>query len=121
MTGMSNLEHDTGVARETLGQALDMFLQTDDVSAYALIFDGFAYLAHGDGDIVRALKLAGFAATTEKLAGTGLNAYNRETTNFHPERLLTTPEYQAAYAEGQHMTLERAVAIALEKEPAPET
>ena len=120
MTGMTNLEHDPGIARASLGQALDMFLQTDDVSGYALIFDGFSYLAHADGDLVRALQLAGFAATTEKLAGTGLNAYNRKVSDFHPEELLTTPEYQAAYAEGQHMSLERAVVIALGQEPAPE-
>ena len=120
MTGMTNLEHDPGMARASLGQALDMFLQTDDVSGYALIFDGFADPAHADGDLVRALQLAGFAATTEKLAGTGLNAYNRKVSDFHPEELLTTPEYQAAYAEGQHMSLERAVVIALGQEPASE-
>jgi len=117
MTGMTNLQHDPELARESLSQGLEMFLKADDITGYALIFDGFAFLAYQDGDFVRALQLAGFAATTEKLAGTGLNAYNREVGDFHPEALLTTPEYQAAYAEGQHMSLERAVAIALGKEP----
>lgn len=120
MTGMVNLRIDPEIARTSLREGLEMFLEANDVTGYALIFDGFAFLAHADGDVIRALQLAGFAATAEKRAGTGLNAYNREVSDFHPEALLTTPEYQAAYAEGQHMSLERAAAIALEREPVPE-
>ena len=60
------------IARESLSQALDMFLQTEDVSGYALIFDGFAYLAHQDGDLVRALQLAGFAEPRPARGGSSL-------------------------------------------------
>ena len=120
MTGMVNLQNDPELARKSLREGLEMFLQVDDVTAYALIFDGFAFLANADGDVIRALQLAGFAATAEIHAGTGLNAFNREVSDFHPEALLTTPEYQAAYAEGQRMSLERAVAIAFGTEPVSE-
>jgi predicted ATPase/class 3 adenylate cyclase len=112
MAGMIQLGFDLDEMRVSLAEALDIFLVTDDVTGYSLVFDGFAGLAHAAGDDISALKLAGYAAATEKLAGSGLGAVNRQFGEFYPDQLLTTPEKEAAYAEGQKMSLDQAVAIA---------
>jgi tetratricopeptide (TPR) repeat protein len=124
MAGMIQLGFDLDEMRASLAEALDIFLVTDDVTGYSLVFDGFAGLAHAAGDDISALRLAGYAAAAEKSAGSGLGAVNREFGEFYPERLTTTPEYEAAYAEGQKMSLDEAVAIAravacIEVRPAP--
>ena len=116
MQGLTQLNTDQARLHEALAEALDIFRQTNDVSGYALVFDAFAAAANFEGDPVRAMRLAGYAAATEKLAGGGLGALNRTYAGFFPEQLMETPEYAAAYAEGQQMDLERAIRIALRQE-----
>jgi predicted ATPase/class 3 adenylate cyclase len=116
MLGLTQLDKDTTRLHEALAEALDIFRQTNDVSGYALVFDAFAAAAHSEGDTVRAMRLAGYAAATEKLAGGGLGALNRMYAGFFPEKLMETPEYAAAYAEGQQMDLDRAIRLALRQE-----
>lgn len=116
MQGLTRLGTDRDLLQKVLGEALDIFHQTDDVTGYALVFDAFAAAAHFEGDTVRAMRLAGYAAATEKLAGTGLGALNRGYAGFFPEQLMDTPEYAAAYAEGQQMDLERAIRLARREE-----
>jgi hypothetical protein len=100
--------------RALLKEALEYFLETGDKSGYALVFDGFAALAHAEGDDDTALRLSGFAAATETLAGTGIAAINREFGGFYPEQLVATDAAHAAmYAAGQAMTLEEATKLAL--------
>jgi hypothetical protein len=62
------------------------------------------------------MRLAGYASATERLAGGGLGALNRTYAGFFPEQLMETPEYAAAYAEGQQMDLERAIRLARRQE-----
>jgi predicted ATPase/class 3 adenylate cyclase len=96
-----------------LTEALDIFRQTDDVSGYVLVFDAFAAAAHAAGDDYRSARFAGFAAATEKLAGGGLGALNRQYANFYPDQLIAAdPTFAAGYAEGQQMDLDRAVQLA---------
>jgi len=116
MLGLVALRSDSARGREALLEALDIFRQTDDVSGYALVFDALAAYAHLQGDSVRAMRLAGFAAATERLAGTGLGALNREYGSFYPDRLMEDPDLAVAYAEGQQMDLARAVRLALREE-----
>ncbi|HUG94736.1 MAG TPA: adenylate/guanylate cyclase domain-containing protein [Pleomorphomonadaceae bacterium] len=117
MRALALLREDQARADEALREALDIFRQTDDVTGYALVFDAFAAVAAITGDTIRAMRLAGFAAATEKLAGTGLGALNREYADFHPEKLVAErDEYAAAYAEGQQMDLDRAIRLALREE-----
>ena len=118
MSGLTNLELDRVKMRASLIEALELFMKRDDITGYALVFDAFAAAAYAEGDLIRALELAGFAEATEKLAGTGLNAVNRQYGQFFPEQMMTTVETRAAYAEGQRMSLERAVELALAWEPA---
>lgn len=116
MQGLTQLDRDRVRLHEALAEALDIFRQTNDVSGYALVFDAFAAAAHFEGDTIRAMRLAGYAAATEKLAGGGLGALNRMYAGFFPEQLMEMPEYAAAYAEGQQMDLERAIRLALRQE-----
>jgi predicted ATPase len=116
MQGLTLLDKDRELLQKVLGEALDIFHQTNDVTGYALVFDAFAAAAHFEGDSLRAMRLAGYAAATEKLAGGGLGALNRGYAGFFPEQLMETPEYAAAYAEGQQMDLERASRLARRQE-----
>jgi predicted ATPase len=116
MQGLTYLNTDRDQLQEVLAEALGIFRETDDVSGYALVFDAFAAAAHFEGDTIRAMRLAGYAAATEKLAGGGLGALNRSYAGFLPEQLMETPEYAAAYAEGQQVDLDRAVRLALREE-----
>jgi len=116
MQGLTLLNTDRGRLHNMLREALDIFRQTDDVTGYALVFDAFAAAAHFEGDTPRAMRLAGYAAATEKLAGGGLGVLNRQYAGFFPEQQMETPEYAAAYAEGQQMDLERAIRLARREE-----
>jgi len=116
MRGLTHLDTDRALLQEALAEALDIFRHTNDVSGYALVFDAFAAAAHFEGDTIRAMRLGGYAAATEKLAGGGLGALNRSYAGFFPEQLMETPEYAAAYAEGQQMDLDRAIRLALREE-----
>ncbi|MGH2463119.1 MAG: adenylate/guanylate cyclase domain-containing protein [Candidatus Limnocylindria bacterium] len=116
MQGLTALGTDRDRLHEVLVEALAIFRETNDVSGYALAFDAFAAAFHFEGDTIRAMRLAGYAAATEKLAGGGLGALNRLYAGFHPERLMEQPEFAAAYAEGQQMDLDRAVRLALGEE-----
>jgi predicted ATPase/class 3 adenylate cyclase len=116
MQGLTLLDKDRELLLKVLGEALDIFHQTNDVTGYALVFDAFAAAFHFEGDTIRAMRLAGYAAATEKLAGGGLGALNRSYAGFYPEQLMEQPEFAAAYAEGQQMDLERAIRLALDQE-----
>jgi tetratricopeptide (TPR) repeat protein len=116
MQGLTFLNTDRDRLHQVLREALDIFRQTDDVTGYALVFDAFAAAAHFEGDTPRAMRLAGYAAATEKLAGGGLGVLNRQYAGFFPEQQMETPEYAAAYAEGQQMDLERAIRLARREE-----
>jgi tetratricopeptide (TPR) repeat protein len=119
MLALFNLQVDRAVMRELLEATLPLFAETDDKSGYALLFDGFATLEWAEGDVPRAMRLAGHAAATERSAGTGLAKINREFAGFFPEKLATDPDLAAAFAEGQRMSLEQATNLALHRdEPA---
>jgi hypothetical protein len=109
----SNLTIDKDAMRRYLEEALPIFVENDDKSGYALLFDGFATLEWANGNVALALQLAGFAAATERSTGTGLAQLNREFAGFYPATLVDDPANAAAFAEGQHLDLAQATALAL--------
>ncbi|MGZ8563423.1 MAG: tetratricopeptide repeat protein, partial [Candidatus Limnocylindria bacterium] len=113
MMGVYNLTLDRSAMRAALEEALPLFTDIEDKSSYALIFDAFGALYFVEGDVKRAVRLAGYASATEASSGTGLAKMNREFARFYPETLLADPEYAAAYAEGQRMTVQQATEVAL--------
>ncbi|MEX1072558.1 MAG: tetratricopeptide repeat protein [Chloroflexota bacterium] len=113
MIGLYNLTMDRDAMRRALEEALPLFTEIEDKSGYALIFDAFAALFWTEGDVKRAVRLAGYASATEASTGTGLARMNREFAGFYPTSLTSDPELAAAFAEGQHLTVEEATEVAL--------
>ncbi|HEY8921561.1 MAG TPA: hypothetical protein VIN32_02910, partial [Candidatus Limnocylindria bacterium] len=120
MTGWSlyivaiyNMNLDRAKVREALEEALPLFTEIEDKSGYALIFDAFAALDWTEGNVKRAVLLAGYASATEASTGTGLAKMTREFAGFFPTALVSDPELAAAFAEGQRITVEQATALAL--------
>jgi predicted ATPase/class 3 adenylate cyclase len=113
---LCNLTIDREAMRRYLEEALPIFVGSGDKSGYSLIIDGFATLEWADGDIPRALRLAGYAAATERSTGTGLAEWNREFAGFHPETLTDDPASAALFAEGQSYELDQAMAVALHRD-----
>jgi predicted ATPase/class 3 adenylate cyclase len=111
-----NLNVDKDAMRRYLQDALPIFVENEDKSGYALLFDAFATLEWANGDVPRAMRLSGYAAATERSAGTGLAQVNREFAGFFPEKLTEDPANAATYAEGQRLDLEQATALALHRE-----
>jgi len=106
-------EHKTVEARESLSEALRIFSDSADVSGFTLVLDAFAALASDLGDLQRAATLSGAVTTLERQSGTGLNPSNRIIVGFDPTPLRTNPETAAAWAAGERMSSEEAVAYAL--------
>ena len=112
----SSLTTDKEAMRRYLEEALPIFVANEDKSGYALLFDGFATLEWANGNVDLALKLAGYAAATERSTGTGLAEMNREFAGFYPESLISERANAASFAEGQGLTLEQATALALHRD-----
>jgi len=106
-------EHQNDEAREALSEALRIFSDSADVSGFTLVLDAFAALASNMGDVQRAALLSGAVATLERQSGTGLNPSNRTIVGFDPAPLRTNPDSAAAWAHGERMSAQEAVAFAL--------
>ena len=113
MLALYNLTLDRPAMRQLLEEALPLFTEIEDKSGYAMIFDAFAALFWTEGDVTRAIRLAGYASATEASTGAGLARINRESADFYPATLTTDPELATAFAEGQHLTVEQATELAL--------
>ncbi|MEO8638409.1 MAG: adenylate/guanylate cyclase domain-containing protein [Chloroflexota bacterium] len=113
MRGLYLLSSDRAEMRRSLEEALPLFTEIDDKSGYALIFDAFAALYFTEGDVERAVRLAGFADATERSTGTGLAKMNRDFAGFYPRALIADPATAAKYAEGQQLTVEQATGLAI--------
>ena len=111
-----NMQLDRSQVRAPLEEALPLFTAIEDKSGYALIFDAFAALDWTEGDVKRAVRLAGYASATEASTGTGLAKMTREFANFYPTTLTDDPELASVFAEGQRLTVEQATELALGRE-----
>jgi tetratricopeptide (TPR) repeat protein len=99
-------------ARASLTEALQIFQETHDLSGYALVLDGFASVEWLAGERDRAMRIAGAAAAIQDVSGVGLAVRNRQYAQFFPADLLSEAPLAEAYAEGQRLSLEEAVALA---------
>jgi predicted ATPase len=113
MVALYNLKTDRQLMRAALEEALPIFTSIEDKSGYALIFDAFAAMYWVEGDVERAVRLAGYSDATESSTGTGLAKMNREFAGFYPLDLTNEPALAAVYAEGHTLTLDQATALAI--------
>ncbi len=98
-------------------EAITLFADSRDVSGVVLSLDDFAQIAELAGNLERAIRLSGAATALEKQSGTELASnVNRLGRAGRPSDNLTGEDQARAFAEGQRMILEEAVAYALESE-----
>jgi hypothetical protein len=108
------LRAELGRAAERLVEALGIFADAGDVSAYVLILDAVALLAHRSGDAATAARLSGAVAELERRTGTGLNPMNRVAMDWKPEELKDDPATAEDWLAGALMTSAEAVDLARE-------
>jgi predicted ATPase/class 3 adenylate cyclase len=102
-------------SRVRLAEGLEIFRDAGDLSAMVLFLGSFADLAAFEGDIERALRLAGAAAASRDATDAGLAEWVGaiEERQQLVDRRATDADAARLFAEGQAMTLENAVAYAL--------
>jgi predicted ATPase/class 3 adenylate cyclase len=100
-------------ARASLVEAIGIFQVTGDLSGYALVLDGFASVEWLKGNRDLAMRIAGAAAAIQDVSGVQLARRNREYAQFFPADLFSEAPLAAAYAEGQRLAADEAVALVL--------
>ncbi|HEV2012951.1 MAG TPA: adenylate/guanylate cyclase domain-containing protein [Candidatus Dormibacteraeota bacterium] len=101
-------------ARRSWQEAIGLFQAAGDVPGLILQLDNMSVIASRDGDPVRAGRLAAAASAHVASTGTGLGQLLREREGRTGREGLDEQEAARAWSEGEAMTLEQAVAYALE-------
>ncbi|MDQ4076188.1 MAG: tetratricopeptide repeat protein, partial [Chloroflexota bacterium] len=111
-------------AARSLGEALHLFHELRDTQGIILTLSGFAALALGEGLAERAARLLGALATLMETSGVALKPPDH---THYQQRLaaaqaeLDEALFAAAYTEGQAMTVEQAIAFAVDEVAKPST
>jgi predicted ATPase/class 3 adenylate cyclase len=104
-------------ARDSWMEAIQLFAAAGDVPGIVLQLDNLSALARHDGDFGRAARLWGAASAHQESSGTGLGRMLREEEGRTGREGLDDDEASRVLAEGQAMSLEQAVAYALQRGP----
>ncbi|MDP8931410.1 MAG: hypothetical protein M3O70_23290 [Actinomycetota bacterium] len=113
MVGLvANLKGDYPTARTFWKRGLELFAEDKDHSAIVFHLEALASLAALEGASERAVRLTAASTALRAASGTVLDdsIYVRPT----PEKELSRETFATAWAEGQAMTVDEAVAYALE-------
>lgn len=109
---VANLQGDYPTARAFWKRGLELFAEDRDHSAIVFHLESLASLAAAEGASERAVRLT--AASTALRAASGTVLDDSFAARPTPEKELSPEEFAAAWAEGQAMTVDEAVAYALE-------
>jgi tetratricopeptide (TPR) repeat protein len=105
-------------AKEHVGRAIRHFHAAADAAGLTLIFDDYSAIAVTEGDLVRAARLRGAARNLGQETGAGLASYVEEAfeEGVRPgvRTHMSTTDVERYGAEGAAMTIDEAVAYALE-------
>jgi predicted ATPase/class 3 adenylate cyclase len=104
-------------ARASWIEAIQLFAAAGDVPGMVLQLDNLSALARHDGDFPRAARLWAAASAHQESSGTGLGRLLREEEGRTGREGLEDDEAAQVSAEGQAMSLEQAVAYALQSGP----
>jgi hypothetical protein len=105
-------------AERAWDEALRMRHGVGDVAGVAMLLDPLASIAAHRGDLDRAARLSGVVARLERITGAGLNERNRQLRgDFAPETMRDDLATRAAWREGEALSIDEAVAYALEGSP----
>jgi predicted ATPase/class 3 adenylate cyclase len=94
-------------------EGLEIFTRAGDRTGMALLLDDAASVVQLCGDRIRAIRLAGASDAHQATTGAGLGAIVGAEEGRNWKQEMSTNEERRAWAEGQAMTLEQAVAYAL--------
>jgi len=107
---------DTAGASRCWHEALELFNYAQDVAGLVVQVDNLSVIARRAGDPVRATRLAAAAAAHQVSSGTGLAGLLTVQEGRTGREGLSEDAASRAWAEGQAMTLEQAIAYALEND-----
>jgi predicted ATPase/class 3 adenylate cyclase len=110
---------DIDTAKQCFSEALRQFIEAQDVSGITLQLDNLSVTARAEGDPVRATRLAAAAVAQQTLTGTGLGGLLSQREGRSGREGLAEKEAATAWAEGQALTLEEAIAYALDPTALP--
>ena len=120
-------QHTLGLAFANLGEAetrseslwreaMEHFVRVGDISGITLMLGDFGLLAAAKGDPLRAVRLNAAADRLARTGGTGLGSLEARITAVAPDTSALDPAaVEAASAEGERLTVDEAVAYALER------
>jgi predicted ATPase/class 3 adenylate cyclase len=101
-------------ARKAWTEAIGLFHAAGDISGVVLQLDNFSALARHEGDFVKAARLWAATNNLQETSGTGLVTIARLEEERSGRVGLTEAQAEQAWAEGRAMSLDEAVAYALE-------
>ena len=107
------------MGRRCFSEALRLFVEAKDVSGITLQLDNLSVIARAEGDPVRATRLAAAAVAQQTSTGTGLGGLLSQREGRTGREGLDEKEAVIAWAEGQALTLEEAIAYALDSKAVP--
>jgi predicted ATPase/class 3 adenylate cyclase len=107
------------MGKRWFSEALQLFVEAKDVSGITLQLDNLSVIARREGDPVRATRLAAAAVAQQASTGTGLGGLLSQREGRTGREGLDEKEAATAWAEGQALTLEEAIAYALDSQALP--
>jgi predicted ATPase/class 3 adenylate cyclase len=115
--GVAQVAHrrgDLDEAEARYRETLLILYEASDIPGIAQLLDPLSAIAWRRGDVDRAARMAGTVARLEQTSGAGLLPQNRRRTGgYDPLPLRDDPTTAAAWADGEAMPLDEAVALAL--------
>ena len=106
-------------AKKHFLEALQLFLEAQDVSGMTLQLDNLSVIARREGDPVRATRLAAAAVAQQAATGTGLGGLLSFQEGRTGREGLSEADAARAWAEGQTLSLDQAVAYAIDPAALP--
>jgi tetratricopeptide (TPR) repeat protein len=100
-------------------EALRLFVEAKDLSGIILQLDNLSVTARSEGDPIRATRLAAAAVALQTSTGTGLGGLLSQREGRTGREGLTETAAATAWAEGEALALEEAIAYALDPAALP--
>ena len=111
--------NDIATAKKSFLEALQLFLEAQDVSGITLQLDNLSSIARKEGDPLRATRLAAAAVAQQTATGTGLGGLLSYQEGRTGREGLSEADAATAWAEGQSLSLDEAVAYAMDPKAVP--
>jgi predicted ATPase/class 3 adenylate cyclase len=108
---------DVAIAGRLAHESLQIFSDANDISGMVIVLANLAESARLEGDPLRGARLAGAAEALRAQTGTGLGGLIGANEGWQGRETLSEEAVANAWAEGQAMSMDRAVAYALGTTP----